>query len=108
MKASVKWIKENQLEGFTKSGVRVPMDAPEKSEGRTGASPSELILQALGGCTMMDIVSIVTKSRKTIKDFKIEIDSETAPDYPKVYTKIHLKYIISGEGITNELMERAI
>src|SRR5437773_1029854 len=105
MKAKINWIKDYQMEGETDNGQQVIMDTGKNA---VGPSPAQLVLQALAGCTMMDIVLILTKSRKHIEKFWVDVDAEEAKDYPKVFTKIHLLYNIKGVGLTGKEVERAI
>ncbi len=87
----------------------VVMDGPETFGGSlAGSRPMELILMGLGGCTGMDVVSILQKKRVNLKDFKVEIEAETAPEHPKVYTKIWVKFLFYGKGIREEDVKRAI
>ena len=105
MKAKVNWIKDYLLEGETNNGKKVFMD---HGDNTTAASPAQLVLQALAGCTMMDCVLILTKSRKHIEKFWIDVDAEEAEDYPKAFTKIHLTYNIKGKDLSDKEVERAI
>jgi putative redox protein len=105
MKATVNWIENYKLEGETNNGKQVFMDSGENAEA---ASPAQLVLQALAGCTMMDIILILTKSRKKIDKFWIDVDANEAETYPKVFTNIHLTYNISGRELTLQEVERAV
>jgi putative redox protein len=84
------------------------MDSVPKGEKSAGASPSELILQALAGCTMIDIVIMVTKAKKKIGKFWIDVDADIADDYPKIFTKIHLTYNLISPDLDDTTLERAI
>ena len=105
MKAKVNWIKNYLLEGETNNGKKVIMD---HGNNTSGASPAQLILQALAGCTMMDCILIFGKTRKHLEKFWVDIEAEEAEDYPKVFTKIHLTYNIIGKDFTEKEIERAI
>ena len=105
MKAKVNWIKDYKLEGETDNGQKVFMDTGENA---VAASPAQLLLQALAGCTMMDIVLILSKSRKRIEEFWVDVDAEEAKVHPKVFTKIHLRYNIRGKNFSAREVERAI
>lgn len=104
MKAKINWIKDYHLEGETDSGQKVIMDSGKDA---IAASPAQLLLQALAGCTMMDIILILNKSRKIIEKFWVEAEAEEANDYPKVFTKIHLTYNIKGKDLQAKEVERA-
>src|SRR6187455_840562 len=103
--AKISWLDGFKLQGATQSGKTVMMDSGDKSES---ASPAELVLQALAGCTMMDMVLMITKARKKITKFWIDVEAEEAETFPKVYTDIHLTYNIEGEDLDKNLIERSI
>ena len=63
---------------------------------------------ALGGCTAMDVVTILTKKRANVEDFEIEVEAERADEHPKVFTRIHVKYVIVGHGVKSQDVEQAI
>ncbi len=90
------------------SGHDVRMDASESSGGTdTAARPVEILLSSLGGCTGMDVVSILRKMKTEPESFTIEIQDERAPEYPKVITKIHLIYRVTG-NVPKENLIKAI
>lgn len=101
----IKQIREFTLEGLTQDNKKVIMD---KADGGEAASPAQLLLMALGGCTMMDCIHIITKARKKIEKFEMKIEAEEAETFPKIYTRIHLTYIFSGKELDALLIERAI
>lgn len=91
------------------SGHWVVMDGNEQVGGAdAGARPMELVLFGLGGCTAMDVVSILKKMKVPVEDFHIEIESERATDHPKVYTKIGMTYHFYGKNLPLEKLERAV
>jgi putative redox protein len=104
-KATVNWIEGFKLEGKTHSGQVVFMDTGENA---ASASPSELVLQALAGCTMMDCVSILTKARKQIMEFHVDVEAEEAETIPKVFINIHLTYNFVSPNLSSNDVERAI
>jgi putative redox protein len=73
-----------------------------------GARPMELILMGLGGCTGMDVISILRKKRQEVSRFEVQLTAERADQHPKVFTKINVHYTIAGENVTAEAVERAI
>ena len=83
-------------------------DTTDAGGDGTATSPMSAMLQALGACTFMDVVSILRKKRKTITSMKIEIDAERAETHPKVFTKAHLKYILTSPDATIEDFNSAI
>lgn len=90
------------------SGHDVHMDAGESSGGADSAPrPVEILLSSLGGCTGMDVISVLRKMKTVPKSLQIEIQDERAPEYPKVITKIHLVYRAEGE-VPEENLTKAI
>jgi putative redox protein len=103
--ARVNWIRDFKLEGITDNNQVVEMDTGQNA---TAASPAQLLLQSLAGCTMMDCVPIIAKSRKKLLKFWIDIEAEEAEEHPKVFTKIHMTYHFIGTDLEPALIERAI
>lgn len=109
MNAQIKWIDGVALVGKGATNHWITMDGPEHLDGYDAASrPLELILIGLGGCTGMDVLSILRKKRVPFTDFEISIAAEQASEYPKVFTKIAIKFIVYGTGINHQDVERAI
>lgn len=109
MTAQLRWLGPNlQLEGMTASGQIVKLDSTSDKAAAIGPSPLELVLQALGGCTMMDIVSILQKMRRTITALALEINAERREEYPRIFTHIHLLYKLVSPDTTASELERAI
>lgn len=109
MTVTVKRIQGLAMAARAPSNHWVAMDGPENLGGKeSGSRPMEVLLMALGGCTAMDVASILTKKRSPIEDFEIEVEAERADEHPKVYTKIHVKYVITGSGVKPKDVERAI
>jgi len=87
----------------------VVLDSIKKFGGaEAGTKPMEMVLMSLGGCTGMDVLSLLKKMRVDIDDFRIEISAERADEHPKVYTEIHIKYIFKGDGIDEDKVKKAI
>jgi putative redox protein len=105
VKAQIKWTDGFQFIARAAHGPAVVMDS---SEGNSGPTPMELILMALGGCTAIDIVSIMKKKRAKMTGFEVYINGEQAEDYPKRYTKIHLEYVLYGKNVVPKAVEQAI
>lgn len=109
MDAKVTWKGNMSFEGVAESGHVVPMGtAVEHGGADDGASPMELVLLALGGCTSMDVVPILKKKQQDVTAFEIRIHGDRAADYPKVYTNITLEYVVTGHHIDPEAVRRAI
>lgn len=111
MKATIKQVNGLSLIGKADSNHWVPMDTVEDFGGNNAATkPMELVLLGLGGCTAMDVLSIMAKKRAPVEDFEMEIDAEQSTEHPKVFTKIRLNYVFYGdkEKIKAKDVERAI
>jgi putative redox protein len=109
MKARIKWIEGVSFAGQSESGHTVVMDGPPDSGGKNlGVRPMEMMLIGMGGCTAFDVVHILRKSRQPITDCVAEIDATRADTDPKVFTKIHVHFIVSGKGLDPKRVEQAI
>jgi putative redox protein len=109
MKARVKWLEQASFLGETGSNHAVLMDGPPTAGGRNlGPRPMEMLLLGTGGCTCSDVVSILKKSRQAISDCYVELDAERAETDPKVFTKIHIHFVVKGKDIKPEMVEKAI
>ena len=109
MKARIKWIENVAFLGESESGHAVLMDGAVEGGGRNlGPRPMEMLLLGAGGCTAYDIVSILKKARAEISDCVIELSAERASADPKVFTNIHMHFIVSGHKLKSDQVERAI
>jgi len=109
MKARVKWVQDVMFIGESGSGHAVVMDgAPEAGGRNLGVRPMELVLLGVGGCTSFDVVSILKKQRQNVLDCVAEMQAERAQSDPKVFTKIHIHFIVTGKGLKDEQVKRAI
>jgi putative redox protein len=109
MKARIKWVEDVMFLGESGTGHTIIMDGPEEAGGHgTGMRPMELLLLGMGGCTTFDVVEILKKSNQDISDCVVEIDGARADEAPKVYTKIHVHYKITGKNVKERFVERAI
>ena len=109
MKTRIKWNGNVSFLAKSGSGHSVLMDgAPEAGGQNLGPRPMEMLLMGLGGCTTFDVVLILKKSRQDITDCVVEIEAERAPVDPKVFTHIHLHFIITGHNLNPQTIERAI
>ena len=109
MKARVKWVEQVSFLGETESGHAVLMDGSPAAGGRNlGPRPMEMLLLGAGGCTSFDVISILKKSRQAISDCYVELSAERAEEDPKVFTKIHMHFVVTGKDIKPDAVERAI
>ncbi len=105
--ATVKWTGKQQFVGTDSTRHSVVMSTQDQ-ENATGMKPAEMLLVALGGCTGVDVVSILQKSRQNLAGLEIELTGEQDADPPWVYRQIHIEYRMHGSGLSREAIERAI
>lgn len=109
MKARIKWIEGVSFAGQSESGHTVVMDGPPDAGGKNlGVRPMEMLLLGMGGCTAFDVVHILRKSRQPISDCVAEVDATRADTDPKVFTRIHVHFIVSGKGLDPKRVDQAI
>ena len=109
MKGTVTLQEGSTFEGVAGSGHRVTMDvAPEVGGRNLGLRPMEMVLLGLAGCTAIDVLHMLRKGRQPITDMRVELDAERADDVPKVFTRIHLHFVLTGVGLDPHKIERAI
>ena len=106
MKAQVKWIDQERFLGLTDSNNSVVMDADKTA--KSAPSPMEMILMGLGGCSSVDVVSILQKARQNVVDCYVDIQAERADAVPAVFTKIHLNFVVKGSGVKESQVKRAV
>ncbi|HMV14500.1 MAG: OsmC family protein [Chitinophagales bacterium] len=109
MKVEIERVNEKvHLTAKNEQGVIVHMDgSPEIGGEELGARPMQLVLMALGGCTSMDMLSMLKKMREEVKSYKVSVDAERATEHPMVFTKIHIHYTLEGK-LKKENVEKAI
>jgi putative redox protein len=109
MECRVKWLDHMSFVGESGSGHSVVMDGAPDAGGRNlGVRPMEMLLLGLGGCTAFDVISILRKSRQQVVDCEVELEAERAEEVPKVFTKIHLHFIVSGKDLDQNRVARAV
>jgi putative redox protein len=109
MKARIKWIENVCFAGESESGHALIMDGAPDGGGRNlGPRPMETVLIGTGGCTAYDVVHILRKARAAVTDCVVEIDATRAPEDPKVFTRIHFHFVVTGKGLKPQQVERAI
>ena len=107
--AKVTLSSDMKFEGTASSGHRLIMDADDASGGKNqGFRPMELLLVGFGGCSGMDVISILRKKRQTVTGLEMNVTGEKTDDYPKVYKTVHIEYVVRGKVIEKEAVERAI
>ena len=109
MKTRVKWVEGVCFMAESGSGHAVVMDGSPEMGGRNlGPRPMEMLLMGAGGCTSVDVIMILQKSRQDVVDCEVDISAERADDHPKVFTKIHMHFTVKGRNLKPETVERAI
>jgi putative redox protein len=109
MKARIQWAGEALFIGESGSGHAVVMDGPPENGGRNlGIRPMEMVLIGLGGCSNFDVVSILRKARQPIDSCEVFLDADRADQEPKVFTRIHLHFVVKGRGLKEAQVKRAV
>ncbi len=107
--ARVIWRDDMLFTGISHSGFTIPLDANKAHGGHgAGISPMELMLTALAGCTAMDVISILQKKQQKVTAFEVQVEGVRADEHPKVYTQMWVKFIVTGHGVDEKAVERAI
>jgi putative redox protein len=109
MKARVKWIENVCFMGESETGHAVVLDgAPEAGGRNLGMRPMEMLLISMGACSSFDVVTILKKARQPVTDCVAELQAERADEVPKVFTKIHVRFVVTGKGLNPAQVERAV
>jgi putative redox protein len=107
--AKVTFVDGLQFVGETGSGHAVVMDGVEKFGGRdSGPRPMEMLLLGLGGCTGMDVVSILRKKKQALTGLEIRVEGGKAEEHPQGFEQIRLVYAVRGRGVEEAAVKRAI
>lgn len=109
MKAQIKWVDGAMFLGESGSGHTIVMDGPAEAGGRNmGVRPMETVLIGLGGCASYDVVSILKKGRQDVRDVRTLLEAERAEVEPKVFTRIHVKFVVTGKNLKEAQVKRAV
>jgi putative redox protein len=109
MNTTIKWVDNVMFVGETGSGHSVVMDGPPDHGGQNlGIRPMEMLLLGLGGCTSFDVIMILKKFRQQVTDCVATIEAERADTEPKVFTKIHVHFKVTGKELKEKQVQRAI
>jgi len=109
MKARIKLVDGMTFIAESETGHGVVVDAAPDIGGRNlGARPMELVLMGTGACTAIDVVLILRKARQPVTDCVVEMSADRAAEDPKVFTRIHMHYVVTGKGLSQAQVERAI
>ena len=105
-KATIHFAENDFFVGITPSGHAQTIETD--SQRHSAATPMELLLLALGGCTGVDVISILRKKRQHISDYRIEVSGERREEHPKAYTRLFVKHIVRGRAVSKDAVEQAI
>lgn len=109
MHATINFAGGVSFTGSADSGHTVIMDGPPEHGGENrGIRPMELVLIGMGGCSAFDVVHILRKSRQEVTDCRVELEAERAEQEPKVFTRIHVHFVVSGRNLAESAVKRAI
>lgn len=109
MEVRIKWVEGVAFVGESETGHAVVLDgAPENGGRNIGMRPMEMLLIGMGACTSFDVVTILKKARQPIVDCVAEINADRADEVPKVFTKIHVHFVVTGAGLNAVQVERAV
>ena len=109
MQATVKWMDGAMFVGESGSGHSVVMDGPEDLGGRNlAARPMEMLLLGTGGCSIYDVLSMLKKSRQQVTDCRVELQAERADAVPAVFTRINMHFVVTGVGLKENQVKRAV
>ena len=109
MQARIKWVENMAFVAESGSGHTLVLDGPAELGGRNlGPRPMELLLMGVGACSSVDVVMILKKGRQPVVDCVCELKAERADTEPKVFTAIHLHFVVTGNGLNPGQVERAV
>ena len=109
MNISVNWVDGMLMVGKSHSGHSITMDGPPEIGGENlGVRPMEMLLLGVAGCTMIDVVSTLKKMRQDLTKCETKVNAERANDHPKVFTDIHIQFVIKGKDLDQNKVEKAI
>ncbi len=109
MKITIKWIDNMMMVGESDSGHAVVMDGPEELGGRNlGIRPMEMLLLGMGGCTTIDVISTLKKMREEVQNCYAEITAKRADEHPKVFTEIHIHFVMKGCNLNKKKVAKAV
>ena len=108
MKSKISWVADKTFTGQTESGHSIVIGTATDDAPKPGPSAMELVLMGAGSCSAWDVVEILRKGRQRIDDVIVELDADRAPEPPKVFTRIHLHFVVKGRGLDSKRVERAV
>ena len=107
-KARLVWMGRQGFRADDGRGHQIVTDTPGPDGDDQGPTPKELVLMGLGGCTGVDVVSILRKMRQPLESFELDLECEDDEQHPKVFRKVRIVYRLSGKGLDPEQARRAV
>lgn len=108
MKSTVTWTGNRTFIGQTESGHAIAFGTAHGEAGKPGPSPMELLLIGTGGCSAWDVINILEKGREPVTDCRVQIDADRAETDPKVFTRIHMQFVVKGRSLNPDKVARAV
>lgn len=108
MESTLTWTGGRTFVGTTEAGHSIVLGTAHENTPKPGPSPMELVLFGAGGCSAWDVIDILEKGRQAVDDVRVELSAERAETVPKVFTKIHLHFVVEGRGVAESKVARAI
>ena len=109
MNLSVNWVDGMLMVGKSHSGHSITMDGPIEIGGENlGVRPMEMLLLGVAGCTMIDVVTTLKKMRQDLSHCETKISAERANEHPKVFTDIHIQFLVKGKNLDSKKVDKAI
>ena len=109
MNVSVNWVDGMLMVGKSHSGHSITMDGPPEIGGdNLGVRPMEMLLLGVAGCTMIDVITTLKKMRQDLTNCETKLSAERADEHPKVFTDIHIQFIVKGQDLDPKKVEKAI
>ncbi|MGI1662928.1 OsmC family protein [Palleronia sp. KMU-117] len=108
MKSTITWVGDRTFTGQTETGHSIVIGTAHDGGAKPGPSAMELVLMGAGSCSAWDVVDILQKGRQPVDDVIVQLDADRAPEPPKVFTRIHLHFVVKGRGLSEAKVERAI
>jgi putative redox protein len=109
MNVRIRWLEDASFVAQSGSGHSIVMDGPPEEGGRNlGPRPMETLLMGMGGCTAFDVVNILKKARQPVYDCIVDIEAQRAEEVPKVFTRIHIRFVVWGKNLKANQVQRAV
>ena len=107
MKATIKWLDAVSFEAESGSGHRLVLDGAHEYGGQNaGLRPMEAVLIGVGACSAFDVITILKKARQPVSDCVVELEAERAEDPPRVFTRVRMRFVVTGKGLVPAKVER--